>query len=128
MKIAIYIGEEVFLADFYENEISERIKEKFPLTLHTEQTSLNSKDFYAPLNEKIVSLEKPTQTIIPGDISLYNSISISLCIKDSAVDSEYSQYTKIGHINDPYGLEVALIKNNGIVKFDFFNNETEAIA
>lgn len=128
MKIAIYIGEDVFLADFYENEVSESLKEKFPLTLHTEQTTLNSKDFYAPLDKKIVSLEKPTQTLIPGDISLYNSISISLCVKDSNVDSEYSQYIKIGHINEPYGLEAALIKNNGIVKFDFFNNETEAIA
>lgn len=128
MKIAIYIGDDVFLADFYENEVSESLKEKFPLTLHTEQTTLNSKDFYAPLNKKIVSLEKPTQSLIPGDICLYNSISISLCVKDSNVDSEYSKYVKIAHINNPYELEASLIKNHGIVKFDFLKGETEAIA
>ncbi len=118
MEIALYIGDEIFCTEFYENEVSDCIKKMFPLTFRTEKTSLNAKDFFAPLPCKITASSKPAQSIINGDILICNSVSISVCVKNYlAVNSEY---TKIAHVKEPHGLEDAITKNKGIIKFDFY--------
>ena len=118
MDIALFIGDKIFFAEFYKNEVSDCVKKMFPLTFQTEKTSLNAKDFFAPLPCKITADSKPAQSIITGDILVCNSVSISVCVKNYFTTD--SEYTKIAHVKDPHELEDAIKKNKGIIKFDFY--------
>lgn len=121
-RIKISIGNAIYAGEFYDNEVSVNLMKQFPLTLHMEN---DEKEYFCPMTEKIEGNARATSAIVAGDITVCNSISISI-FTSQPVGS--TSYVKIGHISNPSGLEESIVKNGGLVTLDFLEESMIAIA
>lgn len=113
MKLKISVGSSTFTAKLDNNPTAVRFKAMAPLTLH--MTELNGNEKYADLPAKLPTDEANPQKIENGNIMLYGAKTIVVFYK--TFSTPYS-YTKIGRIDDPTGLALALGSENITVKFE----------
>lgn len=111
-KIFISVGSEVFTADFYDSDFTKSLLKQFPMTVSMDDNE--GYEYFAPLHNKVSGYSCDAKNIIPGDITLYNRISLSIFCNASLNSSDY---VKIGHINNPAGLKKALNRNSSRVTF-----------
>ncbi len=113
-KISIKVGPEVFAADFYDSELTRNLVRQFPMTVSMDRDDEGQGDYFAPLDHRMFGNSSAIRNIMPGDITLYNSISLSIFCD---VCECSGNYVRLGHINNPDGLRSALKKNSGFVTF-----------
>jgi hypothetical protein len=112
-KIAITIGEKEFAATLAENKTAEAFRKLLPLSITMSELNGNEKLFRLPAN-------LPTQESVPpsirtGDLMLYGARTVVLFYK--SFPTIYS-YTRIGRIDDPAGLAVAVGSGSIAVKVE----------
>lgn len=110
MKITVNGTE--FTASFSDTKAAEEFKAMLPLTLDMSELNGNEKYFY--LDSRLTADSENVGQINSGDIMLYGSNCIVLFYE--SFGTPYS-YTRIGHIEDPSGLESAVGKGGVTVEF-----------
>jgi hypothetical protein len=112
-QMTITIGQKAFTATLEDNATANAFKAMLPLKLNMED--LNA-------NEKVISLpaKLPTKDANPGqikagDLMIWTSRSLVLFYK--SFPTSYS-YTRLGRIDDPTGLAVAVGSGNVTVTFE----------
>lgn len=101
-----------------DNQTAAVFKTMLPMTAHMNEMNDNEKYFYFPKDLPVLAVNPPT--IHSGDIMLYGLDCLVLFYK--TVETSY-QYTKIGTVNDPTNLEVALGGADVFVKFELIINK-----
>ncbi len=114
-KMKITIGSAVFTATLNKNATATAFKAKLPMTINMTELNGNEKYFDLPFNLQINASN--LATIQNGDLMLYGSNTLVLFYK--TFSTSYS-YTRIGHIENPSGLALAL--GSGSVTVNFENN------
>ena len=112
-KMKITIGSAVFIATLDNNATTKDFKAMLPLTINMNELNGNEK-FFDLLNDLPTNPTKPA-TIQNGDLMLYGSKTLVLFYK--TFSTSYS-YTRIGRIENPSGLSVALGSGNATVTFE----------
>ncbi len=102
----------MFQATLYDNETVAAFKAMLPLTLNMTDLNANEKYYHFP-NDLPTSPSNPG-TIQAGDVMLYGSSSLVLFYK--TLSTSYS-YTRMGKVDDPSGLAVALGSGSVTVTF-----------
>ncbi len=111
-SLTIKIGNETFNATLLDNSTTRALLELLPLT--ATMTEMNGNEKYTYLSNSLpVNTERP-ERIQKGDLMLYGSDCLVLFYDSFA--TSYS-YTRLGHIDDPAGLEAIL--TNGSVEVTF---------
>ena len=111
-SLTIKIGNETFNATLLDNSTTRALLELLPLT--ATMTEMNGNEEYTYLSNSLpVNTERP-ERIQKGDLMLYGSDCLVLFYDSFA--TSYS-YTRLGHIDDPAGLEAIL--TNGSVEVTF---------
>ena len=101
--ITIKIGDEVFAATLADNATAMAFKRLLPLSIT--MTELNGNEKFARLRGTVPAQASTPASIHRGDLMLYGSDTLVLFYK--SFSTTYS-YTKIGKVDDPARLEVAL--------------------
>ncbi len=112
-KMKITIGSAVFIATLDNNATTKDFKAMLPLTINMNELNGNEK-FFDLLNDLPTNATKPA-TIQNGDLMLYGSKTLVLFYK--TFSTSYS-YTRIGRVENPSGLSVALGSGNATVTFE----------
>lgn len=112
IRVIIRAGGQEFSAVFDENEAAQAIVRQFPLTLNMRE--LNGNEKYCYLSESYPVDESATGQIRKGDLMLYGDDCLVLFY--DTFSTSY-QYTSVGHIENPGGLEKALGKGTVEVSF-----------
>lgn len=112
-KMRITIGTNVFTATLSDNETAAAFRAKLPMTIN--MTELNGNEKYADLSAPLPTNASNPGTIQTGDLMLYGSRTLVLFYK--TFPTPYT-YTRLGHIDDPSGLAVALGSGEATVKFE----------
>lgn len=112
-KIKITVNSQTFTATLLDNDTAKAFKEILPMTIN--MTELNRNEKYYDLPNKLPNKSSNPGTIHNGDLMLYGSKTLVLFYK--SFSTSYN-YTKIGSIEDPTGLEVALGTGNVSVTLD----------
>lgn len=112
-RITITIGEKAFAATLADNPTAEAFRKLLPLSITTIELNGNEKLFRLPAS-------LPTQETVPpsiqtGDLMLYGARTVVLFYK--SFPTIYS-YTRIGRIDDPAGLAVAVGSGSVAVKVE----------
>lgn len=112
-KITVRAGHATFTATLEDNETAQAFARMLPMTV--DMTELNRNEKYCDLPESL-----PTQAVRPdsirtGDLLLWGSHTVVLFYK--TFKSSYS-YTRIGKIDQPQGLEVAVGTGDATVTFE----------
>lgn len=111
-KLIINIGEQQFQATLYDNETTQALMERLPMTLNMEELHGNEKYYY--LEEGLPTNAESIERIRTGDIMLFGSDCLVLFFDDFS--NSYS-YTRIGHIEDEEAFVDAL--EDGTVEVSF---------
>lgn len=111
-KIKVTVGNQVFFADIYKNDVSNNILKQLPMTVRMEK---ENSSYFVPLNKRIGGKAESVSQVVNGDIAICNSISVSIFTEAMHVGSSF---VSIGHINNPEGLSQELMNSNGVVTFD----------
>lgn len=103
--VVITVGQQDFIAKFYENEASEYLMNQMPFTLT--MSDLNNNEKYYRFSENLPELttERP-EIIHEGEIMSWNSHTLVLFYQ--TFTNSYGGYSRIGVIEDPAGLREAL--------------------
>jgi hypothetical protein len=112
-NITIRIGDQAFSATLSENPTAAAFKKLLPLS--TTMTELNGNEKFARLPGTMPVQASTPSSIQAGDLMLYGSSTVVLFYK--WFSTTYS-YTKIGRIDDPTGLQVALGSGHVAVTFE----------
>src|SRR3954470_9159883 len=112
-KLKITIGSNTFNATIYNNATATAFKTKLPLTIN--MTELNGNEKYFDLPDNLPANASNPGTIQNGDLMLYGSKTLVLFYK--SFSTSYN-YTRLGRIDNPSGLAVALGSGNITVKFE----------
>jgi hypothetical protein len=112
-KMMITIGTKVFAASLIDNATAEAFKAMLPLTLDMDELNGNEKKYD-------FSKDLPTDAAIPksiesGDLMIWQRNTLVLFYK--SFPTSYN-YTQLGKIDDPSGLEAAVGKGSIKVKFE----------
>src|ERR671910_937108 len=102
-KITIRIGDKAFAATLSDNATAAAFKRLLPLSVT--MTELNGNEKFARLPGSVPTQALRPSSIRTGDLMLYGSSTLVLFYK--SFSTTYS-YTKIGQVEDPEGLAVAL--------------------
>ena len=115
IKGKITIGNKVFTAAFYDNEATQALLLKLPMTVN--MTELNGKEKYYHLSENLPakSTELPA-TIKAGEIMCWSSNTLVLFY--NTYSNSYGGYVRLGYISDISGLKEALGTGNVQVTFE----------
>lgn len=110
-RITITIGEKEFAATLADSPTAEAFRKLLPLSITMSELNGNEKLLRLPAN-------LPTQESVPpsiqtGDLMLYGARTVVLFYK--SFPTVYS-YTRIGRIDDPAGLAVAVGRGSVAVK------------
>lgn len=112
ITIEIQIQDKIFNGVLFKNPSTEKLLEKFPITL--EMSDLHKNEKYFHLSENLPTNSQHVGNIRTGDLMLFGANSFVLFYKD--FDTSYN-YTRLGYITDVTGLESALGKGSVKVKF-----------
>jgi hypothetical protein len=113
-KLTITIDSKVFVATLEENETVKELKKRLPLSIT--MNDLHSNEKYYHFSKALPTDSYSPKLIKAGDIMLYDNYSLVLFYKTFSTPYKY---TKIGHIDDIYGLEEALGSKDITIIFDF---------
>ncbi len=111
-KMQIKVNGKIFDISLENNSTSKEFQKRLPLQLNMKDLNSNEKFIY--LDKDLPSDPTDVYRINSGDIMLYGANCIVIFYK--SFNTTY-QYTKIGKIINPEGLENALGKGNTIVGF-----------
>jgi hypothetical protein len=111
--ITIRIGDRVFAATLSDNATVDAFKKLLPLTVT--MTELNGNEKFAELPVSVPARESRSPSIHTGDLMLYGSSTLVLFYE--SFTTRY-RYTKIGQVDDPAGLKVALGSGSVAVTFE----------
>lgn len=111
----IVIGNKVFHAKLFDNESTQALVSKLPMTVN--MTELNGREKYYRLSEKLPakSTEAPA-TIHAGEIMCWSSYSLVLFY--NTFSNSYGDYVRLGYIEDISELKEALGKGDVQVTFE----------
>lgn len=115
-EITIEAGGQQFRASLYDNETTQVLMERLPMTLNMEELHGNEKFYY--LDEELPTKAERIERIRTGDIMLFGSDCLVLFYDD--LSTSYS-YTRIGHIEDGEAFADAL--GEGTVEVSFETGE-----
>lgn len=115
-EITIEAGGQQFRASLYDNETTQVLMERLPMTLNMEELYGNEKFYY--LDEELPTKAERIERIRTGDIMLFGSDCLVLFYDDFS--TSYS-YTRIGHIEDGEAFADAL--GEGTVEVSFETGE-----
>ncbi|WP_429960031.1 cyclophilin-like fold protein [Enterococcus sp. AZ012] len=103
--VVITVGQQDFLAKFYENEVSEHLMNQMPFTVT--MSDLNNNEKYHRFSENLpeMTTERP-EIIHEGEIMSWNSHTLVLFYQ--TFTNSYGGYNRIGVIEDPTGLKEVL--------------------
>ncbi len=114
----ITVGNTVFNAKFYDNETTQALFAKLPMTV--KMTELNGKEKYYRLAEPLPAQATETPAIInAGEIMCWSSNTLVLFY--NTYSNSYGGYVKLGYIEDISGLKESLGKENVQVRFEVSN-------
>ncbi len=113
MKIKITIGTNVFTATLQNSATATAFKAKLPININMNELNGNEK-YFDLTNDLPVNASKPG-TIHGGDLMLYGSNTLVLFYK--TFSTSYS-YTRLGSVDNPTGLAIALGPGNVKVGFE----------
>jgi hypothetical protein len=111
--INIKISNEIFEAKLYDNKITRKLIENFPMTCTMTELHGNEKYYYLPMSLPTQS-ETPSE-INKGEIMLFGSDC--LVVFYDTFPNSYS-YTKLGYIEDTTGLEKSVGTGSVDVAFE----------
>ena len=103
--VVITVGQQDFLAKFYENEVSEHLMNQMPFTVTMSDLNNNEKYYRFSENLPEMTTERP-EIIHEGEIMSWNSHTLVLFYQ--TFTNSYGGYSRIGVIEDPAGLREAL--------------------
>lgn len=113
IDIKIIVGEQTYLAKLYDNETTQKLIEKLPITLDMSEMNGNEKYYYFsdnfPINAQV------PDAIHAGDLMLYGSNCLVLFYKNF---STLYSYTPLGYMKDPMGLKEMLGAGNVQIIFE----------
>ena len=113
-KINLTIGGKSFSATLEDNETAKTFRKMLPLS--ADMTELNGNEKYYVLPQNLPTNHKKLDMIYAGDIMAYGDNYVVLFYK-TFVPGNYS-YTKIGRIDNPSELALAVGNENITVKFE----------
>ena len=114
----ITVGNKVFNGKLYDNETTQALVLKLPMTIN--MAELNGKEKYYHLSENLPAQGAETPaTINAGEIMCWSSNSLVLFY--NTYSNSYGGYVKLGYIEDVSGLKEALGKENVQVTFEVSN-------
>lgn len=116
-QLKITIGGISFTVTLESNATTSVFKRKLPMTLNMSELNGNEKLYY--LNANLPTATSRPGTIYTGDLMLYGSNCLVLFY--DTFSSSYS-YTRLGRVDNPSGLAVALGSGEAMVKFELVNN------
>lgn len=111
--VQVKIGNNTYGVTLYENSTGDAFKALFPLTMNMNELNNNEKFYY--LSAGLPTSSRNPGIINSGDIMLYGSDCIVLFYKTFTTGYNY---TPIGKIDNPIGLENAVGKSNIMVTFE----------
>lgn len=111
--LKITVGSSIFTATLASNETATAFKQMLPMAINMSELNNNEK-YYGLPNALPINASNPG-TIQNGDLMLYGSTTLVLFYK--TFSTSYS-YTRIGHVDNPSGLESALGRGNITVTFE----------
>lgn len=114
--LIIGVGGQRFRASLYDNEATQALMERLPMTLNMEELNGNEKYYY--LEEGLPTNSERIDRIQTGDIMLFGSDCLVLFFDDFS--NSYS-YTRIGHIEDGEAFADSL--GDGTVEVSFETGE-----
>ncbi|WP_429947559.1 cyclophilin-like fold protein [Enterococcus sp. DIV1297f] len=103
--VVITVGQQDFLAKFYENEVSEHLMNQMPFTVTMSDLNNNEKYYRFSENLPEMTTERP-EIIHEGEIMSWNSHTLVLFYQ--TFTNSYGGYNRIGVIEDPTGLKEVL--------------------
>ncbi|WP_242919743.1 cyclophilin-like fold protein [Pontibacter liquoris] len=112
-QMKITIGSKAFEATLVDNEAVTVLKKLLPLTL--DMSELNGNEKFFRLQKNLHENASNPGTIQAGDLMLWGSNTLVLFYE--TFPTSYS-YTRIGRINDPAGLSLAVGSGNVKVTFE----------
>jgi hypothetical protein len=113
MKLKLTVGSSVFRATLHNNETATAFAAMLPLTIN--MSELNGNEKYYDLLSKLPANASNPGTIQAGDLMLYGTNTVVLFYK--SFSTSYS-YTRLGRIDDPSGLAIALDPGDVTIKFE----------
>ena len=116
-KMKITIGNHVFIVTINESATAMAFKAKLPLTIN--MTDLNRNEKFFDLAFNLPTNASNPGIIQNGDLMMYGANTLVLFYK--TFPTSYS-YTKLGSIDNPSGLDVALGAGNVTVTFELIKN------
>ena len=117
LKLNIKIGEQNFTATLYDNQTTRELMNQLPLTLNMSELNGNEKYYY--FNNSFSTATERVGSINSGDLMLYGSDCLVLFY--DSFSTPYS-YTRIGYIDNPEGLALAVGSGEVQVTFEIANN------
>ena len=112
-KIRIKIGSTTFTATLEDNATATAFKALLPMNIH--MTELNRNEKYFKLSINLPTQASNPSTIQKGDLMMYGSNTVVIFYK--TFSTSYS-YTKLGHLDNPVGLDAALGSGNVALAFE----------
>lgn len=117
LKVNIIINGQNFSATLYDNQTTRELINMLPLTINMSELNGNEKYYY--FKDNFTTSSERVGTIKSGDLMLYGSDCLVLFY--DSFSTPYS-YTRIGYIDNPEGLALA-VGNGGVqVVFEAVNN------
>lgn len=117
IDLSITVGNKAFSAKLYDNQTTQALVERFPLTVDMSELNGNEKYYYL-LNTLPTASEQPGE-IHAGDIMLYDDNC--LVVFYETFSSSY-KYTRLGYIEDASGFAQAIGAGNVQVTFKLTKN------
>ena len=111
--IQLKIGNKNYTAKLYKNAATKTLIKKLPMIISMNELNGNEKYFYLPYD--LPTNEKLPKRIHTGDLMLFGSDCLVLFYK--GFETSY-EYTKLGYVVDPTGLEEMLGKRNVTVTIE----------
>lgn len=113
LNFQIIVGSATFFGSFYTTEAAEAFRAMLPFT--ATMGDMNKNEKHCELSQNLPTLVARPGTIRNGDLMLYGSQTLVLFYK--TFSSSYN-YTRIGRVDNPSGLEAALGGGNISVTFE----------
>ena len=111
--IRIKIGSSKFSATLEDNATATAFKALLPMTIN--MTELNGNEKYFNLSSNLPTNASNPSTIKKGDLMMYRANTVVLFYK--TFSTSYS-YTKLGHLDNPVGLDAALGSGSVTLTFE----------